>query len=146
MAQSVPTVLVVDDDPGVRSLVVMAVERSPVPCEVDEADSLAAVVERLDQAASGEAPWPALMLLDLHLHGEDGLEALDHLRRATAGVRHVPVVVLSGTSSPAERLRSYARGASGFAVKPMGFQRLRDLLDPVLAYWLELMAPDAGRR
>ena len=139
MDRTSPVVLVVDDDAAIRTLVVEALHRGPVPCSAEQAASLAAVEARLEAAAEGRAPWPALVLLDLHLGSDSGLDVLDLVTRRAGSERFVPVVVVTGSCHPVERVACYRRGAVGYLLKPMGFKRLRAALDPVLAYWLGVM-------
>ncbi|GEM_PF-1339009 len=142
LENNAPTVLVVDDAHAVRVLIVEALKRSPVPCTVLEAASLDEVGRRLAAWTTGTEAWPALILLDLHLPPGDSLELLETLRAETRDSLHVPVVMLSGSGSHEDALRAYRRGASGFAVKPIGFKRLQEVVDQILGYWLGAMSND----
>jgi CheY-like chemotaxis protein len=90
------TVLVVDDDPGVRRLVV---------------DALAARAFALREAADGEQALEAIavdrpdaVVLDLGLPGIDGFEVLERLRAGPA-TRTLPVVILTARDlSDADRV------------------------------------------
>jgi CheY-like chemotaxis protein len=57
---------------------------------------------------------PDVLLLDVHLSQQSGLDILDNLR-SSDDTNHVPVVMSSGASLKDECLR---RGADGFLLKP----------------------------
>jgi CheY-like chemotaxis protein len=85
-------VLVVDDEPAVRALVVASLDGAG--CEVETAaDAPAALHSAL------EAP-PQLILLDVALPGMNGADLLKRLRAEPATCA-VPVVLLTGLEPPA---------------------------------------------
>ena len=83
-----PCVLVVDDDPAIRLLCRVNLEFEGV--RVIEAGTLA---EARSAARDGS---PDLVLLDVHVAGEDGRELLDELR---AEHPYLPVYMLTGTAA-----------------------------------------------
>ncbi|WP_233261590.1 sigma-54 dependent transcriptional regulator [Vitiosangium sp. GDMCC 1.1324] len=118
-----PRILLVDDDPGVlKGLRGLLSDEGFSPME---ARSTAEAVRLLD------APGPplALMLLDLRMPGETGLELLARLPRPLP----VPVVVLSGEASPAEAVQALKLGATDFVEKPPSPERLLTALRNALA-------------
>jgi CheY-like chemotaxis protein len=70
-----------------------------------------------------------LFVLDLRLEGGSGLEVLDRVRSADGfGSRvdpDLPVIVLTGRSGEADRVRSFARGADDHLNKPTRSNRQR---------------------
>lgn len=84
---------------------------------------------------AGQAPMPALVILDLNLPGTDGREVLVAIKGDTQ-LRALPVVVCTTSSNPRDIAFCYAAGVNAFHVKPVGYvdhlQVVRDLLD----YWL----------
>ena len=75
-----------------------------------------------------EVRGPKLVILDLMLEDGSGLELLDRVRSADGlGSRidpELPVIVLSGRSADADRVRSFARGADDHVSKPFLYQEL----------------------
>jgi CheY-like chemotaxis protein len=69
-----------------------------------------------------EVRQPALVVLDLGLEGGSGLTLLDRVRAADGLASRLdpdmPVIVLSGRASDADRVRSFARGADDHLCKP----------------------------
>ena len=118
-----PRILLVDDDPGVlKGLRGLLSDEGFSPVE---ARSTAEALRLLD--APG-AP-PALMLLDLRMPGETGLELLARLPKPLS----LPVVVLSGEASPAEAVQALKLGATDFVEKPPSPERLLTALRNALA-------------
>lgn len=70
---------------------------------------------------------PGLVLLDLHLAGEDG-EALLRRLRDTPTTSDARIVVMSAESDPGVAERLVAAGADGFVTKPVEPEALLDLL------------------
>src|SRR6202165_5318004 len=108
-----PHVLVVDDDIAVRQLV---------------SEYLAQNDFRVSEAASGAELMGAfraqvvdLVLLDLRLHGEDGMQLLRQLRAES----QLPVIILTGRAEEADRVMGLELGADDYLTKPF---RPRELL------------------
>ncbi|HLL06588.1 MAG TPA: sigma-54 dependent transcriptional regulator [Myxococcaceae bacterium] len=109
-----PRILLVDDDPGVlKGLRGLLSDEGFQPVEARSA----AEASRLLEAPEGP---PDLVLLDLRMPGETGLELLARLPRPLPA----PVVVLSGEASPAEAVQALKLGATDFVEKPPSPERL----------------------
>jgi len=79
---------------------------------------------------------PDLMLLDLVLPDAPGLDVLREIRECD-GVSarfdpELPVIVLSGRSSDADRVRGLSEGADGYLVKPFHYPELLALIGAVM--------------
>jgi DNA-binding NtrC family response regulator len=104
------TVLVVDDERSLRLLCRVNLELDGYL--VHEAGTLAEARELIDRES------PDVILLDVHIGSEDGLELLDEVEALDLPVR---VVLLSGTSEVSAELRSRVHGVLG---KPFELGRL----------------------
>ncbi|MCC6436488.1 MAG: response regulator [Acidimicrobiales bacterium] len=126
-AHELPLVLVVEDDPAVRAvLVAMLVE----DYRVVAVPSAEAAFEAADQLA------PDLILCDLALPGVSGEELLQRLRRN--GTFDTPMLVVTGSNDAAQRVRLLRSGAVDFVTKPFLPDELRARIDNVLAGRLDL--------
>ncbi len=67
-----------------------------------------------DVAAVVQRDCPDVLVLDVHLAGQNGLDVLDTIRQADGGHR-VRVIMISGLNVKDESLR---HGADGFLLKP----------------------------
>ena len=115
-----PHVLVVDDDIAVRQLV---------------SEYLAQNDFRVSEAASGAELMGAfraqvvdLVLLDLRLHGEDGMQLLRQLRAES----QLPVIILTGRAEEADRVMGLELGADDYLTKPFSPRELLARIRPVL--------------
>jgi DNA-binding response OmpR family regulator len=99
-------VLLVDDCPHARHTTQRALEQAgfDVDLEAEGGRALSAVAE---------IP-PDVMLLDLGLPDVSGFEVLLHVRTRST----LPVIVLSGRSSEADRVLAFELGADDYVVKP----------------------------
>jgi DNA-binding NarL/FixJ family response regulator len=92
--------------------------------EIVEADSLAAVQEKVEQHGDAD-----LVLLDIHMPGTHGFSGLVFLRGQHPGV---PVVVVSGSEEPHVMKRAIDYGASGFIPKSAPLETISEAIAAVL--------------
>lgn len=134
------TILVAEDDPEDRILTELACSVAQVTADirwVGDGEELLEYLRRSGAYAGGaEAPRPGLIVLDLNLPKLDGREALRMLK-ADAGLRAIPVVVLT-TSNAAEDIHGvYQAGGNSFLTKPPSFAGLVEVMRILRRYWLE---------
>ena len=130
-------VLVVDDHPLIRQALLVVLTQLDADLEVLEAGNVQ------DALALAEANSDlSVVLLDIHLPGVSGLDALQAFRdRAPA----VPVVVISASEDPADITRALDSGAMGFIPKSQSSQVMISALRLVLAGGVYL-PPEMVRR
>jgi DNA-binding response OmpR family regulator len=105
-------VLVVEDDPAIRSGLVRALtDRGHAVTSVGS--GMAALQAVVDEP-------PEIVLLDLGLPDVDGQQVLTMLRAVSA----VPVVVVSARDRDADVVAALDAGADDYVVKPVGAQQL----------------------
>ncbi|HMI62521.1 MAG TPA: response regulator [Puia sp.] len=132
-------IFIVDDDPDDRQIILDAfLERSPLIDYVfiENAETL------LETLYSGEADFPALILLDLNMPGMLGLQALKEIR-GNKQFSQIPVIVLTTSTLNQDRKTSYELGASCFLRKPDSFSELVELTDSIVKLWLHEYQPQA---
>jgi CheY-like chemotaxis protein len=81
------------------------------------------------------SPRPDLILLDLRLPKVDGLEVLQAIKTDDS-LSHIPVVMLTTSSSEADVARAYVFRANSYLVKPADYHRFGELIEAVGYYWL----------
>lgn len=107
------TVVVIDDDPGVRESVTLLL--SSAGYEYRDYGSAECYL------ASGRPPKPCCLLLDLHLPGMSGLELQRELR---SRAETLPTLFVSGNASEADTRDAMAGGALDFLTKPIAPETL----------------------
>jgi two-component system cell cycle response regulator DivK len=77
---------------------------------------------------------PSLILMDIHLPGIDGIEALRRLR-ADAATRTIPVIAVTASAMTHDRQKILAAGFDGYQSKPISVRpflaAVREALDRV---------------
>jgi DNA-binding response OmpR family regulator len=106
-----PSVLVVDDEPAIRWLVVRALDAHGY--ETIQAGDGEEAVELLNRR-------PDLVILDLMMPGIDGRGVLREVRRRG----DTPVIMLTAVSSEADRIAGLDDGADDYLVKPFSLGEL----------------------
>jgi DNA-binding response OmpR family regulator len=111
-AASATTVLVVDDEPIVREVVVRYLEREGYrTLEAGDGDQARDLVER---------ERPSLVVLDLMLPGTDGLELCRWIRSRS----DLPVIMLTARGEEADRIVGLELGADDYITKPFSPREL----------------------
>jgi DNA-binding response OmpR family regulator len=114
------TVLVVDDEPIVREVVVAYLEREGYrTLEADDGLSARDLIEREE---------PELVVLDVMLPGVDGLELCRWIR----GRSQVPVIMLTARGEEADRIVGLELGADDYVTKPFSPRELAARVRTVL--------------
>ncbi len=114
------TILIVDDDPGVREALRLILEPRYQALEAPGGDSALAQVEssRVD-----------LILLDLLMEGADGIWFLEHLRGRGYDI---PVIVVSGLTNAWTASATMRLGVTDYVTKPFEEEELLGTVDAAL--------------
>ena len=108
-------VLVVEDEPDIRRLVVLHLERDGFRCRT--------AANGLDALREAKANVPDLVVLDLMLPGIDGLEVCRRLR-SDASTAGVPIIMLTAKSDEVDRVVGLEVGADDYVAKPFSPKEL----------------------
>ena len=108
-------VLVIDDEPGMRSLMRRGLGLAGFEVQTAEDGELGLEVV--------QTYLPDLVMLDLMMPGLDGFETLERL---CALEPRPKIIVLSGRDEPEDRARTAK--ANGFLVKPISFDALLEMI------------------
>jgi DNA-binding response OmpR family regulator len=119
---TMPKVLVVEDDAAMRALLTRQLRRKGF--DVTEAEDAESV---LNQGSGGSGF--DLVVTDVHLPGQSGVELARHLRRDDANSR---VVFVTGDHDEGLAREALAEGAAGYLLKPFAFFELEALVRAAL--------------
>jgi CheY-like chemotaxis protein len=135
------------DGEALTSTTTPAVETDAVPARrrvviaddsVDGAEAMAELLEALGNEAHiahdgvsvvklVERVRPQLVLMDVGMPGQNGLDATRQIREQPWG-QQVTIIALTGWGQDADRQRSHQAGCDGHLVKPLDFTKLEKLL------------------
>jgi two-component system phosphate regulon response regulator OmpR len=101
-------VLVVDDDERLRRLLVRYL--------TDHGFRVTAAADAVEARACLRSLRPDLMILDVTMPGETGLDLVDDLRRG--GDVELPVLLLTARGAPEDRIAGFEAGADDYLGKP----------------------------
>jgi CheY-like chemotaxis protein len=119
-----PEILLAEDNPADVYLIREALKQHQVKCEIRTAADGRDVLSLL---AAEDRSWrPDLIILDLNLPRHDGIEILQKLRTLDA-LSGVPVVVLTSSDSPRDRVTATQLGATRYLSKPSNLEQFMQL-------------------
>lgn len=109
------TIYIVEDDVNIREIERYALKNSGY--EVEEFESGAQLFARMKKVL------PSLLLLDIMLPDEDGLEILSQIRsqKDTAGI---PIIMVTAKTSELDKVKGLDLGADDYITKPFGVMEL----------------------
>jgi CheY-like chemotaxis protein len=84
------------------------------------------------------APRPDLILLDLKMPGQSGLEFLTTMKQDQR-LCAIPVVVITTSTLNADVFASYQCGAAGYLNKPTDINEFIAAIRKLCQYWFELV-------
>ena len=132
MKQTQPKILVIDDDPRLRDLLVRYL--------TEQGFQVQALADARDLDKKLQRDPPHLLVLDLMLPGEDGLAVC---RRLRAAGESVPVIMLTAKGEDVDRIVGLETGADDYLPKPFNPRELVARIHAVLRRHTERLAPGA---
>ena len=128
MSEPKRKIIIVDDDRETRELLALSLSREGF--EISEAANGLRLISHLS------VDRPDLILMDVNMSWIDGFELCRSVRKSEQ-FKQIPIVFVSGRSSPADMKRGMEAGANGYFTKPVD-------LDKLVARINELMPPAAA--
>ncbi len=134
-AITIPKLLLVDDEPNDATLTRRALERAHIGNELLVVETGEEALEILYRQALEEQEQVGLVLLDLRLPKIDGREVLRQIW-SDRRLRQIPVIVLTGSGTDEDMLKSYKSGAVAFLRKPVDVDRFLRAVGDLPSYRL----------
>ena len=117
------TIYIVEDDVNIREIERYALKNSGY--QVEEFECAADLFKRL------ESKVPALILLDIMLPNEDGLDILTKIR-ADKNTAKVPIIMVTAKTSELDKVKGLDLGADDYISKPFGVMELNSRVKALL--------------
>ena len=118
-----PSILLVEDEPAIREMVAMALERAGHRVRYAESAE--------DAGAALSLSLPDLVVLDWMLPGESGIDFARRLKRGRE-TRDLPIIMLTARGEEADRVRGLDVGADDYVAKPFSPRELVARINAVL--------------
>ncbi|MBC5765998.1 response regulator [Ramlibacter albus] len=142
-------ILVVEDDPDHRELIVLALEtrceRSRIAVAVSGEDALDYLHARGAHTGRDPRRLPRLVILDLRMARMDGVAVLKAIR-GDSTTASIPVVMLSAVTDRAELDRCYEAGANSVVRKSVQLEELRAKIGKVYDFWITVNEANRNSR
>ncbi len=132
--------LIVEDEPGDARLMQLAIVRNGFATEMSSAADGREAMRclRREGARWAGAVHPDLILLDLKMPGQGGLEFLAAIKQDEA-LRAIPVVVVTTSLLEADVRRADELGAAGYVQKPADLREFIATVRILGDYWFKLV-------
>lgn len=118
-----PQVLVIEDNPDMRAFLRRVLEHQC--CSVMEA------ADGTGGISMAREHQPSLILMDLSLPDQDGLEAIKRLKSDPL-TRDIPVVAVTARAHPVDEIRALDAGCDGYLNKPYSLREFIELVNRFL--------------
>ncbi|MHC5195038.1 response regulator [Pseudomonas frederiksbergensis] len=113
---------------------VLIVEDSPTDsylaqkCSRELFEEVRAVSSVSELSTTLQSYLPSLLIIDLNLNDwKNGISVISEIRDTEGEISSVPIIVLSSRKTPADRAHAEEAGASGYLVKPVTVEALREM-------------------
>lgn len=113
----------VEDDDNIRELVVYTLDSTGLPAK--------GFPSGIEFKAALKNETPELILLDIMLPGEDGMELLSDIRK-NSKTKNVPVIMLTAKGAEYDKVSALDMGADDYVTKPFGMMELVSRIRAVL--------------
>lgn len=130
-------VLVVEDNPNDRELLMEALEDSEVRKDIHIAKDGVEAMDFLNKRGEFEGvPTPDLVVLDLNMPRKNGREVLREMK-ADPVLQKIPVIVLTTSKAQEDIEESYRLQAAAFVTKPVDFDAFVEAVSAIDKFWLQ---------
>jgi CheY-like chemotaxis protein len=134
--QRQPRILLIEDNPGDVELTREALEQAAPQALLSIArDGMEATEFLRRRGRFDSAPAPDLVLLDLNLPKKTGRDVLRDVKQDPT-LRHIPVIVFTGSGASDDILSSYDLHANGYVTKPEHAGEISTTMRTLVQFWL----------
>ncbi len=128
-------ILLVEDNENDVELTLRALQKERLPVNLQHVWNGEECMSYLRREGDyADKPSPDIILLDLNLPVMDGREVLAEIVQDEE-LRRIPVVILTTSAAGADLLRMYELRCSAYIVKPVDFDRFREVIRSLGDFW-----------
>jgi CheY-like chemotaxis protein len=137
-------ILLVEDNPGDAELTVEAFKEAKVNNNIYIVEDGKEAIAFLNKEGKYNlSVTPDIILLDLNLPKMGGLEVLSIIKEDD-NLKHIPVVVLTTSSSDQDILKSYKLHANCYITKPVKLDNFIEAIQKLDSFWLSFVKLPVG--
>ncbi len=139
-------ILLIEDDPGDAELTVEAFKEAKVNNNIHIVkDGKEGIAFLKKEGKYNLSITPDIILLDLNLPKMGGIEVLSIVKEDD-NLKHIPVVVLTTSSSEQDILKSYKLHANCYITKPVKLDNFIETIKTIENFWLSFVKLPGGKK
>ncbi len=132
-------ILLVEDNEGDILLTTEVLEEGQIPKSLKVIrDGSSMLIYLKEIAEKSPSELPDLILLDINLPKKNGHEVLKEVK-SNKLLQHIPIIMLTTSSSEMDILKSYQEHANCYLIKPMEISDFIQVVTKIEEFWLNLV-------
>ena len=132
-------ILLVEDNEGDILLTKEALEDAKILVKLSVVRDGKEAIDFLNKAGKYAAvALPDLLLLDVNLPKKNGHEVLKYIK-TNENFKHIPVIILTTSSSPADINLSYDNYANCYITKPVSVNDFLSMITTIENFWISVV-------
>ncbi len=132
-------ILLIEDNEGDILLTQEALDKSKIVNDVSIVrDGNEAVLFLNKQENYAKAVTPDLILLDVNLPKKNGHEVLQYIKESEK-LKHIPVIMLTTSSSEIDILKSYKSHVNCYITKPVDAKSFLNVVTSIENFWVTIV-------
>ncbi len=128
--QEPKTILIIEDDPDDRELLILALQGTDANVQVQLAENGQEALDYLHQQLAAGAPLPGLIVLDLNMPYLDGKATFKEIR-SNSSLSAIPVIIFTSSLNPNDKALFHNCGVELIS-KPYNFSMMQDIVHRML--------------
>lgn len=132
-------ILLVEDNEGDILLTTEALEDAKISNSLKVIRDGASTLIYLNEVAKkSPSELPDLILLDINLPKKNGHEVLMEVKNNNL-LKHIPIIILTTSSSEMDILKSYQEHANCYLIKPIEVSDFLKVIEKIEDFWLSIV-------
>lgn len=132
-------ILLVEDNEGDVLLITEAFEEARIANTISNVRDGEEAMQYLTRSGKYASElMPDIILLDINLPKRNGHEVLEFIK-SNADLKHIPVIMLTTSSSEEDVMKAYAHHVNCFITKPVDAPRFLEAINRIEDFWLSIV-------
>lgn len=138
-------ILVVEDNEGDILLITEALQECKVINDVSVVRNGKLALDFVFKKGDYDAVHsPDIILMDINLPLKNGIEVLQTLK-SDETTKHIPIIMLTTSSSESDIMKSYNHHANAFITKPVDVSEFLEAISSLVNFWLNIVHLPANK-